>query len=365
MQRAEISGAEPQEGERRCLQCQKTKPLLAFSRRKGKADERKMICSECEQFNQHERHRRLATQRKAGQQQQEWEERKQHEWERRMALRQAHEQRLREKEYWYLQQPDRRCRMCHQILPASAFGGMSSSDGFILHTRCTTCHEALRERRQLACCLCREKTPRRDFLSSYDGYALCGDGAWISLCCQGCESAFRALPAVRQGMHIRACCQRSFPPGQVIYAEVDPEKGDIRYVGRTGKPQRRHAQHLGDTSPTAVQWGAERKAWYTRSNWMHALSEKGLTPSMQILQNVEVSSLVVEWEQRFIWHGMQRGWKLLNGETMDEKLVARVKAACFDFLQVPFELLVQQHFFSSHGLAAFLHKWHQSEVLAG
>jgi hypothetical protein len=322
-----------------------------------------MTCSECEQFNQRERHRRVAAQRKTGQQ--EWEERKQQEWERRIALRQAHEQRLRKREYWYRQQPDRRCRMCRQLLPASAFGGMSSANGFILHTRCVTCHEALRERHQLACCLCQQKTSRRNFLSSYEGYALCGDGACISLCCQGCASAFRALSPSQQGMYIHACCQRSFPSGQVIYAEVDPEAGEIRYVGRTGKPQRRHAQHLNDASPTSVQWGAERKAWYTRSNWVHALSEKGLTPSMQILQNVEVSSLVVEWEQRFIWHGIQRGWKLLNGEAMDETLVARVKAARFDFLQVPFDLLVLQQFFSSHGLAAFLHKWHQSEVLAG
>ena len=97
---------------------------------------------------------------------------------------------------------------------------------------------------------------------------------------------------------------------------------------------------------------------------MYALLEKGLTPSMQILQNIAVSPLVVEWEQRFIWHGMQRGWKLLNGEAMDETLVARTQEARFDFLQVPFELLVQQQFFSSHSLAAFLHKWHQSEFLA-
>ena len=40
---------------------------------------------------------------------------------------------------------------------------------------------------------------------------------------------------------------------------------------------------------------------------MHALSEKGLTPSMEILQNITISSLVVEWEQRFIWNGIQQG----------------------------------------------------------
>ncbi len=365
MQGAEISEAEPQEGERRCLQCQKTKPLLAFSRHKGKTDERRKICHECEQLNQQERHRRVEIRRNMWQQQQEREERKQQERERKVALRQAHEQRQREREHWYLQQPDRRCRLCRQILPASAFGGMASANGFILHTRCSICHEALRERRQPACCLCQQKTPRRDFLSHYDGYALCGNGTWISLCCKGCEPAFRALSGSRQGIYIHACCQRSFPSGQVIYAEVDPETDEIRYVGRTGKPKRRHAQHLGDASPTAGQWGSERKAWYTRSNWMHTLSEKGLKPFMQILQNVEVSPLVVEWEQRYIWHGIQQGWKLLNVETMDAGLVVRVKASSFDFLTVPFERLVQQHFFSSQGLVAFLHEWYQSERLAG
>jgi hypothetical protein len=47
----------------------------------------------------------------------------------------------------------------------------------------------------------------------------------------------------------------------------------------------------------------------------------------------------------------------------NETLVARAQAARFDFLQVPFDVLVQQQFFPSHGLAAFLHKWHQSEIL--
>ncbi len=363
MQSIEVSEAELQEGKRQCLQCQKPKPLQAFAEQKGKMHVRKQICRECEWFNQDERHRRLASQRKTEQQQQAWKEKKQREWERKVDLRQVYEQHQCDKERWYLQQPDRRCQMCHQLLPASAFSGMASSEGFVLHTRCATCHQEVCTRRQLACCLCQEKTARNDFLSSYDGYALRGDGAWVSLCCQRCETAFRALPAFRQEMHIHACCRRSFPPGQVIYAEIDPETGDIRYIGRTGKPQRRHAQHLSDASPTVARWGTERRVWYTRSNWMYALLEKDLTPSMQILQNIEVSPLVVEWEQRFIWNGVQRGWKLLNGEAMDETLVARTQATRFDFLQVPFELLVQQQFFPSHGLAAFLHKWHSSEFL--
>jgi hypothetical protein len=94
---------------------------------------------------------------------------------------------------------------------------------------------------------------------------------------------------------------------------------------------------------------------------MYDLTEKGLTPSMQILRHRTVSSLVMEWEQRCIWHGIQQDWPLLNREAMDEQLVAHVKTSQLDFFRAPFELLVQQQFFSTHGLAAFLHRWHQPE----
>jgi hypothetical protein len=359
MQEVEISVDELQEEERYCLQCQRTRPIIAFSRLKGKTRESKNICCECLFSKQQERHERVMTHRVLCQEQIGQEERRKQAWERSSALRLTYEQHQRERQEWYLQQSDRLCRMCHQILPATAFGGTSSANGFVLHTRCTICHEALHARRQLECCLCQVKTLRRDFLTRYDGYALCSDGAWISLCCKGCELAFQALTINQQRKYIHACCQKAFPNSQIIYAEVDPETDEIRYVGRTSKPQRRHAQHLRDISPTTCQWGAERKTWYTRGNWMHALAEKGLMPSMRILQRVEISPLVVEWEQRSIWHGIQQGWKLLNGEAMDEELVARVKASRLDFLYAPFELLMQQHFFSSYGLVAFLRKWYQ------
>lgn len=344
---------ESQEDMRRCQQCQQIRPLLAFSRREGKSGGQRRCCCECEQEKQRERHLRLEMQRGKWQRQAEQEEWRQQEWQRKLALREAQEQREREREQWYRQQPDRRCRMCQQLLPASAFGGVFSTNGFLLQTRCMSCHAALRERHQQMCCLCQQKTSRRDFLAQYNGYALCSTGAWISLCCWRCESAFRALPLSQQAAYIHASCQRSFPFGQVIYAEVDPEAGDIRYVGRTSKPKRRHAQHLEDALP-----GTEQEAWYTRRHWVHTLAEKGFTPTMQILKTVETAPLVVEWEQRYIWHGMQQGWKLLNVEMRDAGLLARARAASFDFLQVPFEVLVEQHFFPSHGLVAFLHRWY-------
>lgn len=359
MQRTEINKPELPDDKKLCPQCEKMKPLMAFPRQKGKIGEYKEICCECEQIKQYERHRRVIIYREKWQQHQSVrEERRLQEWSRKIALRQAYEERRRELEDWFLQQPDRCCRMCYQVLPAFAFGGTYSVRGFTFHTRCMNCHKALFELHQLSCCLCHKKISSRDFISHYNGYALSSNGIRISLCCKGCEGAFHALSNRRQETYIRSCCQRTFPVGQVIYAEVDPGTDEIRYVGRTGKPKRRHAQHLYDSSPTVGQWGAEKKVWYTRSNWMYSLSEKGILPSMQILHAVDISPLVVEWEQRYIWHGIQQEWNLLNVETMDERLIDRIKAMNFNFLQVPFEILVQQNFFPLQGLVAFLRKWY-------
>ena len=341
-----------------CLQCKKIKPLVAFLQHKRNMAEYPKICLECEKIKQYERHCRVIAQRAAWQDRA---ERRRQSWQRSVALRQLHEERSRERENWYLQQPERRCRACQQMLPASEFGRNTCAAGFALHVHCKICHEVLLEQRMLACCLCQKRTLRRDFLRTFKGYTLCSNGIAFSLCCKDCEGTFQELSDVQQRMYIHACCQRTFPTCQVIYAEVDPVTGEIRYVGRTGNPERRHVQHLSDRSAIAGQWGAQKTAWYTRRNWMQELAEQGLQPSMQILHHVEISPRVLEWEQRFIWHGIQQSWRLLNWETMDEQLVARVKAEQLDFLQAPFELLVQQHFLAENGLAAFLRTWYQPD----
>lgn len=357
MSDVEYSAQESRDDTQQCQQCQQIQPLQAFPRYKRKNGEYKSICCACEQIKQQERHRRVEQHRQMWPQQQEQrEECKQREWGRRVALREEHEQRQQERERWYLQQPEQRCHICLRTLPASAFGGVVTANGFTLHRRCKTCHELWRTRRQPACCLCQKQTPRSDFLAHYDGYELCSNGVCLSLCCKGCEPAFRALSRDQQQRSIRICCQRTFPPGQVVYAEVDPETDEIRYVGRTGKPARRHVQHLSDTSPAAERETAPKTARYTRRNWMHTLSTRGLTPSMQILQRVEPAPFVIEWEQRYIWHGMQQGWKLLNAEALNT--AARIQASPLDFLQAPFEQLLRQQFFSEHSLVAFLHKWY-------
>jgi hypothetical protein len=99
---------------------------------------------------------------------------------------------------------------------------------------------------------------------------------------------------------------------------------------------------------------------------MQALAEKALTPSMEILHSVEIAPLVLEWEQRFIFHGIQQGWNLLNWETMDNELVTHVRTSSVNFFTTPFEVLAQQRFFSPYGLVAFLHRWwYQPESVVG
>jgi len=352
------------ESERGCQWCEKIQPLVTFSQREGKDCDGGKACRECEQRRQYERHCRVTAHREMWQHP-DREERRQKTWARRVALQQAYKEHAREQEQWHQHQPDRSCQQCRQILPASAFDVASSTNGLLLYTRCRTCHEEMLENRQLPCCLCQRKTSRRNFLSQIRGYALSGNGAALSLCCQACEADFLTLSDVQQSLSIRSCCQNTFPDGQVIYAEVDPETQEIRYIGRTGKPKRRHAQHLSDRSSREGQWGPKRTVWYTRRNWMQALAEKALTPSMKILHAVETAPLVLEWEQRFIFHGLQQGWNLLNWETMDTELVTHARASYIDFFTIPFEVLVQQRFFSPYGLIAFLHRWYQPEGSLG
>lgn len=349
-----------------CHYCKQTKPYVDFRTCQAKRNAARKICQACEQHRSDERQQRVIKQRQISDEQlREREEKKQKIWQRRILSLQIQREYERDLEDWYHLQADRWCPGCHQILSASAFGIRSSSGDFALYTRCKICHGQMLEMRQLACCLCQRRTPRRNFLAHFKEYDLRGDGASVTLCCQECERAFLALSPLQQNNYIRASCQRAFPAGQVIYAEVDPQTQEIRYIGRTSQPERRHTQHLSDRSVREGRWGADRIPWYTRRNWVQTLAEGGQVPSMEILQLIDVAPRVLEWEQRFIFHGIQQGWRLLNREMMDRELVARIKTSYMDFLTAPFDMLVQQRFFAPQGLIAFLYEWHQPEHLIG
>jgi len=166
------------------------------------------------------------------------------------------------------------------------------------------------------------------------------------------------LPIDQQKALIREACNTAYPTGQVIYGLYDPRDNKVRNIGRTSDRKRRFRDHLKSSNSLPHTY-EERKEWYTKSNWIYDLLEQKLEPSMKIIKYVDISPKAPEWERRYILHGIQQGWELLNIETMDEYLVEKVQESCIDFLQTPFEDLVEQGFFREKGLEAFVHAWYE------
>lgn len=85
-----------------------------------------------------------------------------------------------------------------------------------------------------------------------------------------------------------------------IYALVDPETGDIRYIGKSIRPAERLQNHMNEVSNCH------------RSHWLQSLKAFGLRPSMLILERI-----VGEWpwqhsERAWIAYGRANGWPLTN-----------------------------------------------------
>ncbi len=237
----------------------------------------------------------------------------------------------------------------------------SSSSQFYGYSRkyCPFCrkkrYEKYREERSVPCCICQQK--KGFYLNSYHGYDLWGGGTAIRLFCGECEDAFLALPASRQAFYIRSRCNLAFPPGQVIYAMRDPESHLVRYIGRTHDLKKRFQRHLSERSniPAILN-----EPYYSRPNWMYDLFSKGLRPlPPEVIREVEIAPMVIEWETRYILHGFQQGWPLTNIESAMETLIAQVKASRLDFLHCSFEDLVQEGFIHENGIEAFVRKFYR------
>jgi hypothetical protein len=340
------------EDEKQCKQCEQVKPLSAFYKRMHH-------CIPCHQANQTARERQRKEREEA--------ERRSKRAEEQRLAREARRQEFWERiEVWYTTQTEQVCVRCKKTRSARAFGTwredhecwISDADWpFELYRTCKEC-------RYDQCCLCLKK--KYAVLGRFDGYSLdvpLGSQS-ITLFCQDCEPDFLALPIFRQKMLIRTCSNRTFPHGQVIYGEEDPRTKEIRYIGRTGHITRRHAEHMRNTSPGLSRVGEEGtdsyKEWYGRRTWMHDLKQLGLKPIQRILLHVDIPPQVVEWEQRYIWNGIQQGWPLTNYEIAKEDLPAKIRDSGLDFLKAPFEELVEHGFFREKGLEAFVHKWYES-----
>ena len=68
-----------------------------------------------------------------------------------------------------------------------------------------------------------------------------------------------------------------------IYALLDPETKEIRYIGKTDNPPERLKNHLN-----------EQGKWH-RINWLKSLKKRGLKPVMRIIEEVAEG---INWEER-------------------------------------------------------------------
>lgn len=84
-----------------------------------------------------------------------------------------------------------------------------------------------------------------------------------------------------------------------IYALIDPETDEIRYIGKTIRPQERFRAHLRDT-------GNSHKA-----NWIKQLRERQLKPIMYVLEETTIEVWEAR-EQHWIAYGHSQGWRLTN-----------------------------------------------------
>lgn len=85
-----------------------------------------------------------------------------------------------------------------------------------------------------------------------------------------------------------------------IYALVDPETEQVRYIGKSIRPEQRLQNHMNEVSNCH------------RSHWLQSLKRRGLMPQMLILETVEGAWPWQESERFWIKRGLQLGWPLTN-----------------------------------------------------
>lgn len=354
------------EQEKRCAQCQEKKALSAYS--KGKYGQHIHVCKACMKKRSQESNERRKRE------QEEW-KRKQQEKEEERQRWLAYEQRQREIEAeleakrkealaWFAVQPERICIACNQQKKAIDFSDYVS-EKFVstkLLTRCQPCHEVyrarLKEKRTPPCPVCQRTINstmgyRPDLQDTLFNYRICREGIIIFICCDECIDQFLALPENHQRAAIRTRCNFAIPAPQFIYAECDPD-GTVRYIGRAGNMKSRHREHLQNIKSERPTFGYPPRPLYSRANWMYDLIQQGHKPHMKELMQVEIAPQVIEYERRYILHGIQQRWTLTNQETIHDHIVEAARSAQIDFLHAPFEELVKLGFFSSHGLEAFI-----------
>lgn len=85
-----------------------------------------------------------------------------------------------------------------------------------------------------------------------------------------------------------------------IYGLACPDSGQIRYIGKSIRPEERLMNHMNEVSNCH------------RSHWLQSLKAAGKRPCLVILQVLADDENWQEWEKSWIKYGRLVGWKLTN-----------------------------------------------------
>jgi predicted GIY-YIG superfamily endonuclease len=86
-----------------------------------------------------------------------------------------------------------------------------------------------------------------------------------------------------------------------IYALLEPDSDDVRYIGKADNPKSRLSEH--------VNYRAESRTY--KSHWIQSLQKQGKNPKLVILEEVPVEQWQ-EAERRWVAHYQEKGARLTN-----------------------------------------------------
>lgn len=90
------------------------------------------------------------------------------------------------------------------------------------------------------------------------------------------------------------------PETVYIYFLSEPDTGDIRYIGKTIRPEGRLRNHINDRSKCH------------RTNWIKSLAHRGLEPVMTIVEEIRGDWPWQESERYWIAYAKSHGCRLVN-----------------------------------------------------